>query len=134
MSLELLFDGFEEKRSVALEISLLDQMACVRQRRGRAGFESEFRRPHQCVIVWGGSAEAEYIPAMRCVIESLSVKYTMFDPEGRPVRAVANLKLREAVVKKAFAEGVHEADDEHRDRLAAQRVWESSRTEKKERR
>jgi hypothetical protein len=32
----------------------------------------------------------------RCVIESMSTKYTMFNPLGVPIRATVNLKLKEA--------------------------------------
>jgi hypothetical protein len=129
MSLELLFDGFEENRSVAGEIAILDQLARVRK---GGSSDPDYRRPHQCVIVWGGTKEKEYIPSMRCVIESITVKYTMFDVMGRPVRAVANVKLREAIVKKKAA--AVERDDGHIERLGARRDWESSRTEKPKRR
>lgn len=126
MTLELLFDSVEDKTSVAASIGMLDKMARVRD--GSKPL-ADFRRPHQCVVVWGGSNESEYIPAMRCVIESISTKYTMFDRDGRPVRAVANLKLREAVVKKQQGE----ADADQLGRLARQRSWQSSRTDPKER-
>lgn len=129
MSLELFFDGFEENHSVAMEIEMLDQMACVRD---GARPQADFRRPHQCVVVWGGIEKSNYIPAMRCVIESIAVKYTMFDSEGRPVRAVANLKLREAIVKKAFDDASIQADSDQAAALAGNRVWRGRWVEKKE--
>jgi hypothetical protein len=36
------------------------------------------------------------MPAFEAVIEVLVVKYLMFDPEGKPVRAMVELKFREA--------------------------------------
>ena len=114
LSLELLFDGFEAKRSVASEVDTLDKLARV-VKPGSAGVND--RRPHQCVVVWGGGDPKEYIPPLRCVIGSLSVKYTMFTREGKPVRAVVQLKLREAFVKFGFGD----ADDDRANRLAALR-------------
>jgi hypothetical protein len=32
----------------------------------------------------------------KCVIESISTKYTMFMPDGTPLRATVTLKLKEA--------------------------------------
>jgi hypothetical protein len=37
---------------------------------------------------------------LRCVIESVATKYTMFDRQGTPVRATCTVKLREAGVIK----------------------------------
>ena len=51
------------------------------------------RRPHRCVVAWG-----EVLSEFRCVIESLSTKYTMFSPEGKPLRATCVVKLKEADV------------------------------------
>jgi hypothetical protein len=39
---------------------------------------------------WGGS------PTFQGVIESLNVKYTMFMPDGTPVRATVNLRMKQA--------------------------------------
>ena len=107
ISLELLFDSFETKKSVSKQLLDLDEMATPRDASSPKG---ELKRPHQCVVVWGTYAELNEqtrerpeseraMRPLRCVIESLAVKYTMFSAEGVPLRAVANVKLREAVVK-----------------------------------
>jgi len=95
LSLELLFDSFEEKvelkakSNVAKQIENLEKLASVRK---PGATTDELKRPHRCVLVWGNVFE----PRFECVIESLSVKYTMFSPTGQPLRATANVKLKEA--------------------------------------
>lgn len=107
MSLELLFDGYEsgdgsvpgpDNKSVADKVKDLNEMASVRE----AGSKDEnMRRPHLCVVKWGAT-----VPSFRCVIESLSTKYTMFSAEGEPLRATCTVKLKEAnVVAMAKADG-----------------------------
>jgi uncharacterized membrane protein YgcG len=59
------------------------------------------RRPHRCVVTWGLT-----VPGFRCVIESLSTKYTMFSEQGIPLRATCTVKLKEAdVVAMAKSDG-----------------------------
>lgn len=94
LTLDLLFDGFETSTCVEPQLEALDVMATVRD--GSEDADEEHRRPHQCVVVWGSDG----IKPMRCVIESLAVKYSVFDANGRPLRAVATVKLREATVTK----------------------------------
>jgi Contractile injection system tube protein len=98
MTLELLFDGFEKKTSIADKVRDLNTLASPL----KAGSTNENeRRPHMCVVTWG-----ETIPSFRCVIESLSVKYTMFSEDGVPLRATCTVKLKEAdVVQMAKADG-----------------------------
>jgi len=124
ISLELLFDGFENNRSVLKQVLDLDEMATPRE---ATSTKSELRRPHQCVVVWGTYAELDKrtrerpetelaMRPLRCVIDSLTVKYTMFSEAGVPLRAVANVKLREASVKLP-----EEAEDTRAQDLAARR-------------
>jgi phage protein U len=98
MTLELTFDGYEQKRSVAEQVDTLNEMASVLA----PGDKNEnMRRPHMCVVKWGAT-----IPSFRCVIESLSTKYTMFSEAGVPLRATCTVKLKEAdVVSMAKADG-----------------------------
>ena len=46
-------------------------------------------------MVWGDRG----IRPFRCVIEGLTVKYTMFDRLGMPLRASCTVKLREAPLR-----------------------------------
>jgi hypothetical protein len=98
MSLELTFDGFETNESVATKVETLNKMASVK----KAGSNDEnLRRPYRCVVTWGTT-----IPSFRCVIESLSTKYTMFSDKGVPLRATCTVKLKEAdVVSMAKTDG-----------------------------
>jgi hypothetical protein len=88
MSIELLFDGFEEDRSIEPHIKRLYEMSSPRD---ELSSKNHMRRPHLCVVVWN---EKE-LPAFRCVIESIAVKYTMFSKTGKPLRATCSVKLKE---------------------------------------
>jgi hypothetical protein len=91
LAVELLFDGFEDDdpRVVTDAIARLETMASVRDPGSR---DETQRRPHLCVVSWGQRG----LPKFRCVIESLSTKYTMFRDDGAPLRATCTVKLKEA--------------------------------------
>ena len=88
MSLELLFDGFEENRSIEPVICKLQRLAPPRDEQST---DAQERRPHVCVVVWANKD----FPTFRCVIESIAVKYTMFSKDGRALRATCSVKLKE---------------------------------------
>jgi hypothetical protein len=88
MSLELLFDGFEDNKSVEPMIRKLQELASPRDEHST---EKQMRRPHVCVVAWGNKE----FPTFRCVIESIAVKYTMFGLDGRALRATCAVKLKE---------------------------------------
>jgi hypothetical protein len=92
LSVELLFDGFEAKRSVQPELDKLEQLASPHDPRSKAPHskDDKLMRPHWCIVAWG------FMPKLRCVIESVTVKYTMFDDRGTPLRAIATVELKEA--------------------------------------
>ncbi|HEY5935661.1 MAG TPA: hypothetical protein VIU61_13520 [Kofleriaceae bacterium] len=95
MTLELFFDSFEKhgyKPAKPIE-DIMDDLNTLASIRDPAGKEEE-RRPHYCVVVWGVGG----IRPFRCVIESLDIKYTMFDTNGVPLRAVATVKVRESAM------------------------------------
>jgi hypothetical protein len=90
MSVELLFDGYETGGGdVATRIAALEKLASVRTADGSKSVE---RRPHHCCVLWGQNG----LPKFNCVIESLSIKYQMFSDDGKPLRATATVKLKEA--------------------------------------
>lgn len=93
MSVELLFDGVEQKeaggKKVAQAIADLETLASVRKVDGKKDDE---RRPFHCIVQWGDRG----LPTFKCVIESLQIKYQMFDDSGLPLRATATVKLKEA--------------------------------------
>jgi hypothetical protein len=90
MSIELLFDGYEQNLSVATQVANLDRLASPRV---KGSTKEDERRPHLCVVAWG-----ETIENFTCVIEGLSTKYTMFSDKGVPLRATCTVKLKEANV------------------------------------
>ena len=51
------------------------------------------------MVTWGST-----LKGFKCVIESLSTKYTMFDGAGTPLRATCTVKLKEADSVKAKSE------------------------------
>jgi hypothetical protein len=91
MELEMLFDGYESATSVQKCIDDIETLAAVRNPTGT----TDERRPHYCVVAWGDGG----LPPLRCVIENVSVRYTMFDRVGTPLRAMCNVKVREAHLK-----------------------------------
>ena len=100
MSLELFLDYYEapyavDRQSIDTVIGILSELASPRDEHST---DPQMRRPHICIVAWGQRG----VPAFRCVIESLAVKYTMFSRDGVPVRAVCNLKLKEARLSKAL--------------------------------
>ena len=91
MSVELLFDGYEKGSGLAVQgsIATLEQLASVID---PDSTDENKRRPHLCVVAWGQKG----LPSFRCVIETLSTKYTMFSTDGEPLRATCTVKLKEA--------------------------------------
>ncbi len=96
LQIELLFDQYELKDrpggtpTVAALIGTLETLATVRD---ATSANEDMRRPHLCILTWGAQ---NGMPSFRCVIESLSTKYNVFDRDGTPLRATCTVKLKEA--------------------------------------
>jgi hypothetical protein len=90
MSIELLFDGYEGGESVEPDVEKLEQLSTVRDPESP---KEELRRPHHCLIAWGSQSGG--LRPFRCVIESLSTKYTVWDASGTPLRATCTIKVKE---------------------------------------
>lgn len=90
LSVEMLFDGYEGQVDVSKSVADLETLASVRVPGSK---KEDERRPHRCIAEWG-----TVLTGFRCVIESLSTKYTMFDENGNPLRATCTVKLKEADV------------------------------------
>jgi hypothetical protein len=58
------------------------------------GPNSRMSKPPKCRLMWG--RQTNHL-AFQCYITSCSVKYTMFKEDGVPIRATANLTLKEAL-------------------------------------
>ena len=94
VTVELLFDGFEANASVVPRCAVLERLATVIDPDSN---DLDLHRPHHCIAIWG-EAGTTGLPRLRCVIENLTVKYTMFSPAGIPLRATCTVKLKETDV------------------------------------
>lgn len=83
---ELFLDGTEAVNQVQAHIDFLTKLTTIRN---PASDNPAFRRPHHVVITWGGFS-------MSGVIDSLTIKQTMFGIDGSPLRATANVTFKEA--------------------------------------
>jgi hypothetical protein len=88
LTFELLFDGYEEGMSVAPIVESLERLTIPVNMSSRDVTE---RRPQLCVAVWGTQQ-------MRCVVQSVATKLTMFDESGEPLRASCTVALTEVDV------------------------------------
>src|SRR4051812_33809332 len=87
VAFELMFDGYESGTSVQPSISKLQQLADI---------DAVLHRPPKVRIVWGGTQQAGGFPSFVGVIESLSVRYLQFLPDGVVVKATVALKFKGA--------------------------------------
>ncbi|HEY0251082.1 MAG TPA: hypothetical protein VGC41_06120, partial [Kofleriaceae bacterium] len=85
ISFELLFDGYEEGLSVAPTVKQLEDLTLPTNMNDPV---VENRHPAMCVAVWGSQQ-------MRCVVQSVATKLTMFDKSGEPLRASCTVALLE---------------------------------------
>jgi hypothetical protein len=93
LSMELMFDDYEDSgatgiASVSQAIADLTEMCKVKD---QGGSDAD-RRPTLIRVKYPGLTGGVF----KCVIESLSVKYTLFDGAGKPRRATVNVKFKEA--------------------------------------
>src|SRR5258708_13869523 len=80
LSVELFFDTYEDKKDVRKEhTEKIMTLALV---------DADKHRPPLVMFSWGGFQ-------FKGVIESLTLRYTMFLPDGKPGRATANLSIKE---------------------------------------
>jgi hypothetical protein len=93
LTLDLFFDTYEQKIDVRVftdRITGWDSSSLLKRSpfKGLMEIYSELHAPPVCLFVWG----AFIFP---CIIERASKKFTMFLPEGIPVRATLNVTLKE---------------------------------------
>jgi hypothetical protein len=87
MSFELMFDTYEAGTNVHTTfVDNLMKLALVQEPDGT----EDKKRPPKVSVKWGK------LPELQGVIESLSTNYTMFTPDGTPVRASCRVTVREA--------------------------------------
>jgi len=88
LTVELLFDGYEEGLPIASVVEDLERLTIPVDMKSR---DISKRRPQLCVAVWGKQQ-------MRCVVQSVATKLTMFDAAGAPLRATCTVTLMEVDV------------------------------------
>jgi hypothetical protein len=87
MSFELMFDGFASGSSIQNGIGMLHRLTDI---------DANLKRPPKVKVVWGTEGAPDMMPTFEGVIESIGVKYTMFDGHGMPLRATVSMRLVEA--------------------------------------
>ena len=90
MTLELFLDSYEPQNGRVHVQTVVERLREMASPREEGSTDAQERRPHICLVAWPGQR------AFRGVIESMNVKYTMFTRDGVPVRAVCQLKMKEA--------------------------------------
>ncbi len=93
--MELLFDTYEERtpdgRAVDVTVSHVSKLMRLISVMDHDG-EEIHKRPSVVQVRW---SEGEY-PIFEGVLQSVTTKYTMFSPCGKPVRATCAVKIMEA--------------------------------------
>jgi hypothetical protein len=83
LQFELFFDRYEEGKTVREYTDRLEKLAI-----GQTG-PGDVHRPPTVLLTWGTGL------AFKCVLESFSLRYTLFLDDGTPVRAVMNTVWKE---------------------------------------
>jgi hypothetical protein len=91
MTIELLFDGYEEGVSVEGDVQTLEQLSTLEivEQDGKAK-----PRAHHCIVAWGSTSDG--MRPFPCVITSLTTKYSMWSTDGKPLRATCTVELKGA--------------------------------------
>lgn len=107
LTLDLLFDTFESRQSVYQEfIEKLELLVKVDEAK---------KRPPMVLFLWG-----THFPKFMGVVSGLKVQYTMFLPDGTPVRATAAVTIKEGrdiKTKDKKGKGAHQEDPDRPDRI-----------------
>ncbi len=87
VTMDLLFDTYEKGSDVR---EFTDQITGWEdgKQKGLMDIDSELHAPPVCIFIWGAFT-------FQCIIERVSKRFTMFLPEGIPVRATLNVSLKE---------------------------------------
>jgi hypothetical protein len=98
LTVELFFDTYETKDDVKKKYT--DKLLKL------ATVDVSLHRPPLVMFQWGSQT-------FKGVVESLSLRYTMFFPTGVPCRAVANLSIKEAKTAKEQTEAAPRESPDH---------------------
>jgi len=91
LQMQLLFDTYDGESSQDVRRVYTDKLLKMMEiDRGLSDNRTRTGRPPRCQLFWGS------LWSFKCVIESLNVKFTLFAADGKPVRAIADLTLKQA--------------------------------------
>ncbi|HYN44629.1 MAG TPA: LysM peptidoglycan-binding domain-containing protein [Candidatus Limnocylindrales bacterium] len=95
VTMDILFDSYEKRedvRNYTDKITGWDAGSMYSkipdEKKGLMDIDSDLHAPPICIFTWGAFV-------FQCIIEKVSKKFTMFLPEGIPVRATLNITLKE---------------------------------------
>jgi hypothetical protein len=88
LSMELFFDGYETGVDVKEKESARDGYLAVDHLDDYLAVDGETHAPPQLLVNWG---TLEF----RCVLESATKRFTLFLPDGKPVRARADVTFKQ---------------------------------------
>jgi len=119
LTMDLLFDTYEEKTDVRVFTdritgwdsgSMFSKLPGIAK--GLMDIDSDLHAPPVCLFIWG-----TFI--FPCIIERVTKRFTMFLPEGIPVRATLTVTLKEY---KEYKAQLQEASRQSADRTKTWRV------------
>lgn len=94
VTIDLFFDTYEDGNDVRTYTDQItgwdagSMYSKLPEKKGLMDIDSELHAPPVCLFVWGSFV-------FQCIIERVSKRFTMFLPEGIPVRATLNVTLKE---------------------------------------
>jgi len=97
LSCELFCDLYEEQENV--DPVFVEPLLSLTRVRDESN-EGDYRRPPLCVFIWG-----RHFRRFHGVVESVAIKYTMFLANGKPCRATASIKMKQAGIAVCRAGG-----------------------------
>jgi len=87
MTVQLIFDGVQSSIPVEPDVEKLQQFTAV---------DTILKRPPRVQISFGSGRSDSLIPPFKGVIESCSIRYQSFNPQGMPLVAAVTIKCKEA--------------------------------------
>lgn len=94
VTMDLFFDTYEKGEDVRKHTDQItgwdagSMLSKLSPKKGLMDIDSDLHAPPVCIFIWGDFM-------FQCIIERVSKRFTMFLPEGIPVRATLNVTLKE---------------------------------------
>ncbi len=80
LAMELFFDAYEQAPDVSETTKKLENLIYL---------DGKQHKPPTCIMTWGSGLQ------FNCVVKSVDIKFTKFNEDGTPIRAVANVRFSE---------------------------------------